>query len=63
MGGFDRIIRIIIALVIGILFWQDILTGTVAFVLLIFASVFLLTSFMSYCPLYNLVGISTCSKK
>lgn len=25
MGGFDRIIRIIIALVIGILFWQDIL--------------------------------------
>ncbi|EIJ37613.1 MAG: DUF2892 domain-containing protein [Flavobacteriaceae bacterium] len=63
MGGADRIIRIIIAIVIGILYWQGIIEGTLAYVLIAVAAVFLLTSFVSFCPLYKLVGLNTCPRK
>lgn len=63
MGGADRIIRIIVAAVIGILFWQGIIAGTLGYVLLAVAIVFLLTSFVSFCPLYSLVGLNTCKTK
>jgi Inner membrane protein YgaP-like, transmembrane domain len=29
----------------------------------IFGSIFLLTAIFSFCPLYNLIGISTCTDK
>lgn len=60
MGGTDRIIRIIVAVVIGLLFWQGIIAGTLAYVLFVVAGVFLLTSFVSFCPLYAIVGLNTC---
>lgn len=60
MGGADRIIRIIVAAVVGVLFWQGIISGTLAYVLLVLAAVFVLTSFVSFCPLYSLVGLNTC---
>ena len=63
MGGADRIIRIIFAAVVGILFWQGIIAGTLGYVLLALAAVFLLTSFISFCPLYALVGLNTCKVK
>ena len=63
MGGADRIIRIIFAAVVGILFWQGIIAGTLGYVLLALAGVFLLTSFISFCPLYALVGLNTCKVK
>lgn len=60
MGGADRIIRSIVAAVVGVLFWQGIISGTLAYVLLVLAAVFVLTSFVSFCPLYSLVGLNTC---
>jgi len=63
MGRADRIIRIIIAAVVGVLFWQGIIAGTLAYVLLALAAVFVLTSFVSFCPLYSLVGLNTCKVK
>ena len=63
MGGADLIIRIIIAVVIGILYWQGIIEGTLAYVLMALAAVFLLTSFVSFCPLYKLVGLNTCPRR
>ena len=63
MGGADRIIRFIVAIVVGILFWQGIISGTLGYVLLALAAVFLLTSFVSVCPLYSLVGVNTCKTK
>lgn len=63
MGGADRVIRIIIAAVVGILFWQKIIDGTLAYVLLTLSAVFVITSFISFCPLYSLVGLSTCKIK
>ena len=51
-------ISIIIAIVIGILYFTNVITGTLAIILLIVGVVFLLTSFVSFCPLYlPLLGI------
>ncbi len=62
MGNMDRMIRTIIAIVIGILFFTKVISGTLGIVLLVFAVVFLLTSLVSFCPLYTLFGINTCKK-
>ncbi len=63
MGAFDKAIRIIAAFVIAALYFLQVISGTVAMVLLIIAGVFILTSFMSFCPLYLPFGISTREKK
>jgi hypothetical protein len=62
MGNADRIIRLIIAAVIAILFFSHIISGTLGIVLLVLAGVFTLTSFISFCPLYVPFGVKTCPK-
>ena len=63
MGSIDRISRIIFAIAIGVLYFTKAIEGTAALVLGIFAIIFLITSFISFCPLYALFGISTSEKK
>lgn len=63
MGSADRISRILFAIVIGVLYFTKAIEGTAALVLGAFAIVFLLTSLISFCPLYVPLGISTCKKK
>lgn len=63
MGSADRTIRVLIAAVIAILFFTNVITGTLGIVLLVLAGVFLLTSVIGFCPLYAPFGISTCSGK
>ncbi|HKL90159.1 DUF2892 domain-containing protein [Muricauda sp. NFXS6] len=63
MGGADRTIRIILAVAVGALYYFNVITGTLAYVLLAFAAIFVLTSFVSFCPLYTLFGINTCKVK
>ena len=63
MGSTDRIIRILIAVVIAVLYYTGTLSGTVGLVLLILAGVFVLTSLVSFCPLYAPFGINTCPAK
>ena len=63
MGSTDRIVRIIAAAVIGVLYYTGTISGTLGLVLLILAGIFLLTSFISFCPLYAPFGLSTCSIK
>ncbi len=63
MGTADRIIRIIIAAIIVTLYFTEMITGTLAIVLLVLSGIFVLTSFISFCPLYTLFGIKTCPKK
>jgi uncharacterized membrane protein YobD (UPF0266 family) len=62
MGSADRISRIIFAIIIGILYFTKAIEGTAALILGALAVVFLLTSFISFCPLYVLFGFSTCKK-
>lgn len=63
MGSADKIIRILIAAVVGFLYYNGTISGTLGIVLLVFAAVFVLTSLVSFCPLYSLVGINNCSVK
>lgn len=64
MGQIDRIIRAIVAVVFIVLFLTKVATGTLGIVLLILGIVFLLTSAVSFCPLYKPLGIkTTCEKK
>jgi len=63
MGTADRIIRVIIALVIAVLYFTNIISGTLGVVLLLLAGVFVLTTIVSFCPLYTIFGINTCKKK
>ncbi len=64
MGTTDKVIRILIALAVVVLFVAKIITGTLAIVLLAFSAIFVLTSLISFCPLYLPFGINTeCKKK
>jgi hypothetical protein len=63
MGSIDRVIRVLIALVILVLFLTKVISGTLGIVLLTLAAVFVLTSLVKVCPLYLPFGISTCKKK
>jgi hypothetical protein len=63
MGNADRIIRVLIAAVIAILYINSTITGTLAYVLLAVAGIFVLTSLVGTCPLYSLFGINTCPAK
>jgi len=64
MGTTDKIIRIAIAVLIAILyFFTDLIPGTLGIVLLVLAAVFVLTSLISFCPLYLPFGINTGKKK
>ncbi len=63
MGNADRIVRLLLAAVVAILFFTNTITGTLGIILLVLAGVFVLTSLISFCPLYTLVGLNTCSAK
>lgn len=63
MGPTDKIIRVLIAICIAILYLTKVITGTLALILLAFAIIFMITSFISFCPLYALLGIKSSKKK
>jgi hypothetical protein len=59
MGSIDKIIRLLVAALIVVLYYTDIISGTLGIVLLIFAVVLVITSFISFCPLYFPFGLKT----
>ena len=63
MGTIDRVIRVLLAAVFAYLYFSGTVAGTFGLILVILGGVFLLTSIVAFCPLYTLVGISTCPKK
>jgi hypothetical protein len=63
MGIADRVIRVIIAAVIATLYFTHILSGTLGIVLMVVSGIFVLTSLISFCPLYRIIGVTTCKVK
>ncbi len=63
MGNADRIVRLLLAVVMVVLYFTNTVTGTFGIILLVLAGVFVLTSLVSFCPLYTLVGLNTCPAK
>lgn len=63
MGTTDKIIRITLAALVVILYFTNIIQGILGIILLVVAAVFVLTSLVSFCPLYPLIGMNTGKKK
>jgi hypothetical protein len=63
IGTIDRIMRIVTAVVIAVLFYTNVLTGTLGIVLLALAIIFAVTSLISICPIYLVLGLNTRGRK
>jgi hypothetical protein len=63
IGTTDRIIRVIIAAILAILYFTNVVTGTLGIVFLVGAIVLLLTTLTGFCGLYKPFGINTCKVK
>jgi hypothetical protein len=59
MSSTDRIIRLLISVIIITLYFTNVVSGTFGIILLVLSGVFILTSSISFCPLYPIFGIST----
>lgn len=63
IGSTDRFIRIFIAVALLTTFYTDTVTGILGYVMAALAVILILTTFISFCPLYSLIGIDTCKVK
>lgn len=63
MGSTDKILRVLLAILVGILYYTGTISGTLALVLGAFAVIFIATSLISFCPLYLPFGINTCKRE
>jgi mannose/fructose/N-acetylgalactosamine-specific phosphotransferase system component IID len=61
MGTLDKTLRLIVAAIAVALAANGTLVGTMAIIAYVLAAVFVVTSFVSFCPLYRLVGLRTCA--
>ncbi len=63
MSTADKFIRVLIGIAIAVLYYLEIISGTTAIVILGVGIILLITSLVSYCPLYAIFGIKTCKTK
>ena len=60
VGNIDRVVRIVLAIILGALYFTGTVTGTTGIILLVLGIVFLGTSLVGFCPIYAVAGLSTC---
>ena len=63
MGTIDKTIRILVAVVVVVLYFTHVISGVLAIVLLALSAIFVVTSLISFCPLYLPLGLSTRNKE
>lgn len=63
VGSLDKAVRIGLAAVVVLLNYFEVIDGTLAIILLVLALVLIVTSFANFCPLYAMLGKSTCKVK
>jgi len=63
MGTIDKAVRVLAAVIVGVLYFTNVISGTLAVILLVVAGIFILTSLVGFCPLYWPFGISTRTKQ
>ncbi len=59
LGNQDQMIRILSAVAITVLWYLNVISGTLGTVLLIIAAILILTSMINFCPLYRAIGFSS----
>ena len=63
VGTIDKAIRILVAVVVGVLYFTHIISGVLAIVLLALSAIFVVTSLLSFCPIWLALGLSTRKKE
>jgi hypothetical protein len=63
MGTVDKVIRLLVAVVVLVLYFTHVISGTMAVILIILAGVLVVTSLLGFCPLYLPIGLSTSKKE
>jgi hypothetical protein len=63
IGQRDKTTRLVAAVIIPVVYFFELLTGTVATLLLVLAVMLILTSLISFCPIYSLLNIKTSKTK
>lgn len=63
MGKWDKVLRFLLAVAVALLVYYDVLQGPLAYILVVVAVVFFLTSLTGFCPLYGLLGISSTKRR
>jgi uncharacterized membrane protein len=63
MGTVDKVIRILVAVVVVVLFFTHVISGVLPIILLALSAIFVVTSLLSFCPLYLPFGLSTRKKE
>jgi len=63
MGTIDKSIRILVAVLVVVLYFTHVISGILAIVLLALSAIFVVTSLISFCPLYLPLGLSTRKKE
>ena len=63
MGNADKGLRIVAAIAIALLYYFNVISGTLAYILMAVAIILLITSLVNFCPLYRVLGINTCKIK
>jgi len=63
MGTIDKVIRILVAAVVVVLYFTHLISGTLGIILLILSAVFVVTSILGFCPLYLPFGLSSNKKE
>lgn len=61
MGSTDKLVRLVVALTIAVLYYLNVLSGMSAIILGLIAIILSLTSLLNFCPIYKILGINTCS--
>lgn len=62
LGTIDKVVRVLIAVVVVVLWLTNIISGTLAIILLALSAIFVVTSLLGTCPLYLVFGLSTNKK-
>jgi hypothetical protein len=63
IGTTDKAVRLVVAAIILLLYFTNVVSGALALVLLLLAIILAGTSLLGFCPLYMPFGISTLRKK
>lgn len=63
VGNVDKIIRLSVAAALVVLYFTGVISGAVAIIGLVVAAIFTVTSMAGSCPIYSIVGASTCPVK
>lgn len=62
MGSYDKLLRLALAIVLIVLYYTGVIHDTLGIIGLVVALILTVTSLISFCPLYTLLGINTCKK-